>query len=272
MRRRKLLIALGGGLTLAWPHFSRAQRPTMPIIGFLYSRSRTGVAIPGAPFRQALAEAGYAEGRNLIFEYRSAEGNYDRLPDLAADLVQQPAAIIVALDLVCSRAAKAATSTIPIVFWSGGDPVHDGLVASLNRPGRNLTGVSMFNNVLGAKRLELLRELIPKATVFAILVNPANPNAEPQAKDAQEAARSKGVQLHVVRASTASDIEGAFDKLVNLRAEGLIVSADSYLASMKDRLVALAARHSIPTIYTIPSMPRRAGSSATPAAHLWIMS
>jgi putative ABC transport system substrate-binding protein len=250
MRRRDLILGLGGAA--AWPLGARAQQHAKRMVGFLYSTAPSLPAtIPGELFRQALNEAGYVEGQNVSFEQRSADGRYDRLPGLAADLVRQPVDVIVAVVLPAVQAAKATTTTIPIVFWAGGDAVVDGLVASFSRPGGNLTGVSMLNNVLGAKRLELLHELVPKAAVFAMLVNPTNPNAEPQAKDVQEAARRKGVQIHILGASTDSEIEIAFAKLVNLRTNALIVASDGYLASRVDRLVALAAQYAVPAIYTI---------------------
>jgi putative ABC transport system substrate-binding protein len=206
---------------------------------------------PTALFRQGLSEAGNTEGRNVAFEFRSAEGHYDRLPGLADELARQPVAVIVAADLPATRAAKAATTTIPVVFWTGGDPVDDGLVASLSHPGGNLTGVSMFNNVLGAKRLELLHELVPKAAVFALLVNPSNPNTDPQSKDAQEAARTKAVQVTIVKASTEDEIDDAFATLVNFHADALIVASDPFFFSHRERLVALAAQFSVPAIYTV---------------------
>jgi len=181
-------------------------------------------------------------------------------------------AVIVAADLPAARAAKAATTTIPVVFWTGGDPVDDGLVASLSHPGGNLTGVSMFNNVLGAKRLELLHELVPKAAVFALLVNPSNPNTDPQSKDAQEAARTKAVQVTIVKASTEDEIDDAFATLVNFHADALIVASDPFFFSHRERLVALAAQFSVPAIYTVRRYAEAGGLISSRAARRWICS
>jgi putative tryptophan/tyrosine transport system substrate-binding protein len=250
MLRRDLILGIGG--VIARPIAARAQQRAMPVVGFLSALS-TGFfeSGPTAAFRQALNDVGYTEGRNVAFEFRSADGHYDRLPDLAADLARRPVALIVATFLPAALAAKAATATIPIVFWTGGDAVEERLVASFNHPGGNLTGFSMLNNVLGAKRFELLREIVPNAAVFALLVNSSNPNAEPQIKDAQQAASTKGVQLAVLKASTEREIEDAFARLSNVHADGLLVAADPLFFGHRIRVIALAAQFAVPTIYTV---------------------
>jgi len=248
MRRRELMLVLGGALTAA--RGLREQQKAMPVIGFL------GVASPGpyAPFvaalRQGLSETGYVEGQNLAIEYRWAEGHYDRLPALAADLVGRKVDMIATTGGGSSaRAAKSATSTIPIVFTTGGDPVESGLVASLARPGGNLTGVSMMFTELMPKRLELISELVPQAAVIALLVNPNNAGDEPMIRDVQEAAQAKGVQLQILKAGAEGDFETAFASLARLRAGALIVSPDPFFGSRREQLVTLASRHAVPAIY-----------------------
>jgi ABC-type uncharacterized transport system substrate-binding protein len=220
----------------------------MPVIGFLSSFTANPRFI--AAFREGLGEAGYVEGQNVAIEYRWAEGGqYDRLTTVAAELVSHRVAVIVASPIPAALAAKAATTTIPIVFAIGSDPVESGLVASLNRPGGNITGVSFLVVAQGAKRLELLRDLVPKVASIALLVNPSNPNAEPQTKDTQLAAAALGLHLDVLRASSKDDFDTAFATLVRHRAGALFVSADPFFISRRDQLVALAARHAVPTIY-----------------------
>ncbi len=248
MRRRDLLIL--GGAAVAWPIAAHAQQKTMPVIGFLSSRSPGEAALLVAAFRQGLNETGYIEGQNLAIEYRWAEGHYDRLPALAADLVERKVAVIAALGGTPSaRSAKNATPTIPIVFSMGDDPVAIGLIASLARPGGNLTGLSFLVTELTPKRLELLIELVPNAKVIALLINPANTGAERSVRETQEAARAKGVQLPILKAGTESEIDAAFSSLVQLRAGALIVQADPFLDGQREQLVALAARHAVPAIY-----------------------
>ncbi len=248
MRRRKF-VAILGGVVVAWPFAARAQQKAMPVIGVLSTGSPSASSGPMGAFRQGLSEAGYVEGQNLAIEYRWAEGNYDRLPALAADLVGRKVDLIMASSPPSALAAKSATSTIPIVFRGGGDPVGAGLVASLARPGGNLTGVSFIPNELTAKRLELLSELVPQAGVIALLMNPNNANTERVIRDVQEAARTKGLQLHVLKASSESEIDTAFASLVQLHAGALVVGADPFLSSRRERLVALASRHAVPAIY-----------------------
>jgi putative ABC transport system substrate-binding protein len=228
----------------------RAQQKAMPVIGVLNTGSPGPSSEPFmAAFRQGLREAGYVEGQNLAIEYRWAEGHYDRLPALAAELVSRKVDLIMAGSPPSALAAKSATSTIPIVFRSGSDPVAEGLVASLARPGGNLTGVSNRNDGLAAKRLELMSELVPRAGVIALLVNPNAAGAERNIRDVEEAARLKGLQLHVLKASSESEIDIAFASLVQLNVGALDVGADPFLSNRREQLVTLAARHAVPSIY-----------------------
>jgi putative ABC transport system substrate-binding protein len=236
---------------------ARAQQ-AMPVVGFLYTHSLTPAIHADflAAFRKGLSEAGFIEGRNVAIEYRSAEGQYDRLPALAADLVGRHVAMIATGGgAVAARAAKAATSTIPIVFISGGDPVQLGLVASLNRPGGNVTGVSPFISTLGAKRLELLRELVPSAAVIAVIFNPNSPEAETVSRDVQAAARTIGQQIRILTASSASEIDAAFATIAQERIDALVVATDPFFTVRLDQLMALMARHSIPAIYDTREYP-----------------
>jgi putative ABC transport system substrate-binding protein len=247
--RRRQIISLICGAAAAWPLAARAQQPAIPVIGFLSGRSPAEAAPVVGAFRQGLGER-YFEGKNVTVEYRWAEGRYDRLPALAAELVRRQVAVIAATGGdVSGLAAKAATATIPIVFTAGGDPVKVGLVESLNRPGGNATGVTLFFAALGAKRLELLRQLIPNATTISMLVNPDNPTASTDARDVKAGAISLGVQVHIVNARIESDIEPAFTAIAGQRAAGLLVGDDPFLLGQRDQLVRQAARHAIPTIY-----------------------
>ena len=246
MRRREFITLVSGAA--AWPLGARAQQPAMPVVGFLRSASLANVAHFVAAFRQGLKEAGFVEGQNVTIEFRSAEGHTDRLPALAAELIRRPVAVIVA-DNNAALAAKAATATVPIVFGSGGDPVKNGLVASLNRPGGNVTGVSFLGGVLGTKRLELLRQLVPKATTIAVLVNPGTPTTEAERKDVQAAAQTIGQQLIIIDVSSDRDLETAFATFVQRGAGALLVGSGPFLISHRERLVALAARHALPAIY-----------------------
>jgi len=246
--RRKFLATLGGAAA-TWPLAARAQGPVMPVIGFLHTASPDGYAPMLTAFLQGLREAGYIEGRNVAIEYRWAAGQYDQLPALAADLVRHGVAVIAATGGESSvLAAKAATATIPIAFIST-DPVKLGLVASLNRPGGTLTGVNTLNTELVAKRLELLHELVPTATIIAALINPASPTAEALTSDLHSAARTLGLQLQVLHASTEREIDTAFRTLTQLRAGGLVIGSDGFFNSRSEQLGALTVGHAMPAIY-----------------------
>ncbi len=249
MRRRELTFLLGGAAA-AWPLAASAQQKAMPVIGVLSS----GSPGPGAPFvaafRQGLRETGYVEGQNLAIEYRWADGRYDRLPAMAADLVGRKVDVIAANGGGPSAlAAKSATATIPIIFTVGADPVELGLVASLARPGGNLTGFSILAAELMPKLVELLSELVPQARAIVLLVNPTIPNAGRIAREVEEAARAKGLELHILTASTESEIDAAFATLVQRHADALVVSADPFFNSQRDQLVTLASQHAVPAIY-----------------------
>jgi putative tryptophan/tyrosine transport system substrate-binding protein len=248
MRRRELMGLLGGA-SVVWPVAAGAQQPS-PVIGWL------SVGSPGSdstvrlsPFRRGLNETGYVEGQNVAIEYRWAEGQNDRLAALAADLVRRQVAVIVAAAAPPAVAAKAATTTIPIVFVLGIDPVQFGLVGSLNRPGGNITGIAILSTELSSKRLDLLHQLLPTAPVVAVLVNPTNPRTEPETRSLQDAAHSLGLQLRILPASTASEIDAAFMTLVELRVGALAVPGDPFFTNRKDQILALAARHAVPAIY-----------------------
>jgi putative tryptophan/tyrosine transport system substrate-binding protein len=247
MKRRELMALLAAAAMTATRPL-RAQKKAMPVIGYLGSASPGPNAPNLAAFSKGLSETGYVEGQNLAIEYRWAEGRYDRLPAFAADLAGRKVDVMVAQGNVSALAAKSATATIPIVFF-GADPVGAGLVASLARPGGNLTGVSIMTTELMAKRLELLSELVPKAGVIALLVNPSNPNTESMMRDAQEAGRVKGVQLPIVKTSTESEIDAAFATLVQAHAGALVVGSDPFFLSRRGQFVALASRHAVPAIY-----------------------
>jgi putative tryptophan/tyrosine transport system substrate-binding protein len=248
MKRRHFIALLGGAA--AWPLATRAQQPAMPVIGFLSSASPDLYTDRLQSFRQGLKEAGYVEGQNVAIEYRWAEGRNDRLPALAAELVERRVTLIAAVGGTPSAvAAKAATATIPVVFGIAADPIEARLVASLNRPGGNLTGVTNLNVELGPKRLELLRELIPSGSAIALLVNPTSPNiADVISRELQAAARELGLQLHVLHASTEQDLDRTFAKLTQLQAAALIVSPDAFFYAHITQLAALALRHAVPTV------------------------
>jgi ABC-type uncharacterized transport system substrate-binding protein len=249
MTRRELMLLLGAA-AVARPSAPRAQQKAMPVIGYLSTASPGPIAAVVAAFHQGLKETGYVEGQNVVIEYRWAEGHYDRLPALAADLVDRKVDLIAAGGGNASAvAAKRASSTIPIVFVSGDDPVSTGLVASLSRPGGNLTGVSFLPVELHPKRLELLSELVPQARVIALLVNSSNPSTERIGREVQKAAGTRGAQLHILKAGTEGEIDAAFTALVQLHAGALLVGADPFFFTRREQLVALAARHSVPTIY-----------------------
>jgi putative tryptophan/tyrosine transport system substrate-binding protein len=248
MIRRRALITLLGGAAAAWPLAARGQQ-AIPVIGFLDSSSAREYAPFLAAFRAGLNESGFAEGRNVAIEYRWADGRYDRLPALASELARLPVAVLVATGITAAAAARAATSTVPIVFNTGGDPVRFGLVASLNRPGGNVTGVASLGKVLVAKRFELLRELVPRAETIAFLVNPNNAVAELDTSDAHAAAAALGQKLIVVKAGNAGDIDAAFAAIAQQRGGGLLQQLDPFLQSRRDQLVTLAARYALPAVY-----------------------
>jgi putative tryptophan/tyrosine transport system substrate-binding protein len=249
VRRREFIVTLGGA-AVAWPLAARAQQPAVPVIGYLHSGSSSPYAHLVAAFRQGLREAGYEEGRNVAIDFRWAEGRYDRLPALAADLVSRRVALIVTGGGdPPPLAAKSATSTIPVVFTSSSDPVKLGLVDSLNRPGGNLTGVHLFTSLLGTKRLELIRQLLPTTPLIAVLVNPKNPNAEPAATELQDAARTLGQSISLVRASNETEIDAAFATLSGRRISALVVNTDPFFLARRDQFVSLAAKSAVPTIY-----------------------
>jgi putative tryptophan/tyrosine transport system substrate-binding protein len=248
LRRRDFLTLIGGSAG-ALPLATHAQQAAMPIVGILDSSSASEYAPFLVAFREGLHEAGFIEGRNVAIEYRWAEGRYDRLPSLAAELVRIPVAVLVATGITAASAAKAATSTVPIVFNTGGDPVRFGLVASLNKPGGNVTGVASLGKVLVAKRFELFREVVPKANVVAFLVNPNNAVAALDTSDAQAAAATLGYKLIVVKASSAGEIDAAFATIAEQRGGGLLQQLDPFLQSRRDQLVELAARYALPAIY-----------------------
>jgi len=257
MNRRELILCIGSLIVL--PRALRAQQKAMPKLGYLNPGFPADVASFAAAFRQGLSEAGYVEGQNLAIEYRWAESRLDRLPALAADLISRNVDMIAAVSGVAARAVKSATPTIPIVFMGVGDPVGEGLVASLARPGGNLTGFSNLFLELQPKRLELLSELVPQATVIALLVNPNNPNTERIIRDVQEAARAKGVKLPVVKATNEGEIDGAFASLVELHAGALVVAGDAFFASRQKQLVTLASRDAVPAIYMWREFPAAGG-------------
>ena len=251
IERRKFLATLLGGAASAWPLIARAQQAAMPVIGYLAAgRPETNARFVAA-FRKGLSETGYVEGRNVVIEYRWAHDDYDRLPELASDLVRRQVAVIAATQggTAVASAAKAATAKIPVVFGTGDDPVQAGLVASLNRPGGNLTGVVTMNVELAAKRLGLLHELLPGATRFAVFVNPSNPTALSTTRDALADTPVTGGQIEFLTVSTTSDLNGAFASLVQKRADALLITPDSVFVSRRVQLLTLAARHAVPTIY-----------------------
>jgi putative ABC transport system substrate-binding protein len=251
MMRRREFITLLGGAVAAWPLAARAQQQAMPVIGFLISASPDTYAPMVAAFRQGLKETGYIEGQNVAIEYRWAEGQFDRLPAMAADLVRRNATVIAALGPPAALAAKAATSTIPIVFVTGSDPVQAGLVASLNRPGGNVTGVYLLLIGLEGKRLGLLRDLVPHVKLTGLLINPRSPDSEAQSRALQAAARGVGQQILVVEAGSDGEFDAAFAALAQRQAGALVVAADIFFTARRERIVALVARLAIPAIYEL---------------------
>jgi putative ABC transport system substrate-binding protein len=248
MRRREFITLVGGAAAM-WPFTARAQQPAMPVIGFLRSATLADVPHWVTAFRQGLKEGGFVEGQNVAIEYRSADNQPDRLPTLVTDLIRQSVAVIVA-NGPAAQEAKAATTTVPIVFAIGSDPVRDGLVASLNRPGDNVTGVVFFSGVVATKRLELLRQVVPRATIIAMLVNPNTPVTEAERTEVQAAAQAIGQQLVIFDVNNERDIETAFATFVQHMARALFVGTGGFLHSKRERIVALADRYALPTSYS----------------------
>jgi putative ABC transport system substrate-binding protein len=257
MTRRELMLLLGSAITAPRP--LRAQQKAMPVVGLLSVRSPGEAAEAVAAFRQGLAETGWVEGQNVSIDYRWAEGRYDRLPALAADLVSRKVDAIAAIVAPSALTAKNTTSTIPIVFLTGTDPVRDGLVTSLARPGGNLTGVSILTLEMMPKRLQLISELVPKASTIALLVNPNNPNAGPISRGAQEAARITGVELNIVQAGSEGEIDAAFASLIQMPAVALLVGTDPLFTSRREQVVALASNHAVPAMYEYREFPDAGG-------------
>jgi putative tryptophan/tyrosine transport system substrate-binding protein len=258
MRRREFVTLLCG-VAVAWLRAARAQQP-LPVIGFLSTGSRQFDALRLAAFRRGLSEMGYVESRNVASEYRSAEDHYDRLPALAAELVRRQVAVIVALGSPpAALAAKTASTTVPIVFAIASDPVGLGLVASLNRPGGNVTGVTSLASMIVAKQFEMLHETVPKAMVIGFLVNPSNPNAETDTTEARKATRTLGLELHILNASTEREIDTAFTTLAQKGAGALVVVSDGFFNARSDQFAALAARHALPTIYAFREFAEAGG-------------
>lgn len=269
MQRREFLGALGGA-AVAWPAVARAQ--SMPVIGFLHAGSLDGYSNNAVTFRLGLNDAGFVVGQNVAIEYRWAGGQYDRLPALASDLVGRQVTVLFAGGgQLAVRAARAATATTPVVFTAGSDPVQSGLVASLNRPEGNITGVSFSGRTLTPKRLELVRELIPKATTIALLYNPQNPLRPAELADARAAAGALGQQLHLVAAGTSADIDRAFAQLAQQRPDALLLNGDLLFTNQRNQIVALAALHNIPAMYHAEEFARAGGlisyGASTPAAY-----
>jgi ABC-type uncharacterized transport system substrate-binding protein len=250
MRRREFIAGLGGAV--AWPMVARAQQPAMPVVGFLNGASPGELGSRVVAFRDGLGELGYVEGRNVVIEYRWGQGQNDRLPELAVDLVRRRVAVIAATGGVPSaRAAKTMTSAIPIVFTMGGDPVEFGLVASLNRPGGNVTGITLISGLIVSKRIALLRDLLPGAKVIAVLINSTSPAGEVEVAGAEQAARPLGWQVRVMRANGRGDLDAAFQPLAQERVDALLITTDPIFESQRDQIVALAAHHAVPAIYAL---------------------
>jgi len=249
MRRREFIAFLGGAL--GWPLTARAQQAEKPVVGFINAASAEGYTRQTAAFVKGLGEIGYVEGQNVSIEYRWAEGRVDRLPAMAADLVRKQVAVIAATSSPAAIAAKAATTTVPIVFETGADPIQLGLITNLSRPGGNVTGITQTNVEMAPKRLQLLYELVPTARVMALLVNPNDLTlAEAYTRDVQAAARALDVELHILNASTETDLDAAFAMLAQLKAGGLVISGGAFLTSQSEKLAALAMRHSMPAVFT----------------------
>jgi ABC-type uncharacterized transport system substrate-binding protein len=270
MKRRKFILLLGGAAAaMTWPAGARAQRVAKPVVGFLHQAAPENFGLFVAAFEKGLAEFGYTEGHNVTIDYRWAQGHYERLPTLAADLTRRPAAAICAAYLPAALAAKAAATTIPIVFVIGSDPVQVGLVATLSRPGGNVTGVTQFTSVLIAKRLELLRELVPGAALIGVLMNTDNPNVELNTRDLQAAARAIGQQILIVGASRERGFDPAFTELARQKAGALFISPDAFFQSRRVEIVILAARHAIPAISSTREFAESGGLVSYGASQIW---
>jgi putative ABC transport system substrate-binding protein len=256
-RRREFITLLGGAA--AWPLAARAQQPAMPVVGFVSARSPSSDAPNVAAFRRGLKEAGFVEGQNVAIEFRWAEGQNDQVASLVADLVRRPVTVIAATSITAALAAKAATTTIPIVFRTGADPVGLGLVTSLNRPSGNLTGVTSLNIEVGSKRLELLHEVVPTAATVGILVNPTSPNADKTSRDLEAAAHTLGLHLRVLHARTEGDLDAALASLVQVGAGGLVIGPDALFASRNEKLAALTARYAVPSVHFLRSFVTAGG-------------
>jgi putative ABC transport system substrate-binding protein len=260
MNRRAVITLIGGAAGLAtWPLGARAQQP-LPVIGFMSARAPDDATRPlAAEFRRGLSEAGFVEARNVVVEYYWMEGQTERLPEIATELVRRPVSVIAAFSTLAVRAAKAATTTMPIVFLTADDPVAVGIVASLSRPGGNVTGVTFVSATLGAKRLELLRQVVPNVETIAVLVDPSSSESQSLLRDVQDAARAFGQQLVVLNAGTNAEIDAAFATMVQQRTGALLVTGSPFLGSRRDRLIALAARDAIPAIYQFRDFPAAGG-------------
>jgi putative ABC transport system substrate-binding protein len=258
VRRRDLIKMIGGGAA-ALPLAAQAQKPAMPVVGYLSGNTSSGDARTVEAFVKGLSQTGYEDGKTVKIEYRWADGQYDRLSSMAADLVREQVTVIAALGTPAVRVAKAATATIPIVFTTIADPVQIGFVTSLNRPGGNLTGATLLAVEVGPKLLEILREVVPSATIIALLVNPTNPNSESQSKNTQEAAHRLGLELHILHASSERDFDVVFAKLRELNASALIIGQDVYFNAESAQLAALTVRHAIPAIYPLPAFAAAGG-------------
>jgi putative tryptophan/tyrosine transport system substrate-binding protein len=257
MRRREFITLIGG--SAAWPLAAHAQQPAMPVIGVLNALSPSVAVLQQSGFKQGLNEAGYIEDRNVKIEFRWAEGHYDRLPALAADLVGRRVTVIAAGGPPAARAAQAATSTIPVVFTSGDDPVQIGLVPTLNHPGGNITGVHLFFSELSAKRLGFLHDLLPQVIVVGAILNPASPTAEAQANDLQKAARALALQVQIVHARNQQEIDAAFDRLSTQNVGAVILGSDPSYLTLRKQIITLAASHRLPAIYEVRDYPDAGG-------------
>jgi ABC-type uncharacterized transport system substrate-binding protein len=256
---RREFITLLGGTAIAWPLSARAQQPAIPVVGFLHYASPGTFAHIAEAVRRGLKEAGYIEGQNVTIEYRWADGHYDRLPALAAELVQRQVTVITAGGNVAAQAAKAATAVIPIVFTSGADPVWSGLVASLSRPGANLTGASLVAAELAVKRLEVIRELLPHARAVAMIVNPNYPGAESEMAEVEAAGPVIGLQIQKAKAGDVSALETAFATISQMRVDAVTVGTDGFFITRREQIAALAARYAVPGIYPFPDFPAAGG-------------